>query len=120
MEDLFDNVGCDYPPLDYSRLLTPGENFVVHCETEAEAAHLVYRMIHDYPEKCRLWDDGVKWGIYERQCYRPNLNNDGALKYGSMDFYEEEGFAIIPFYDLLIQEIDVSEEPISLLLGGDE
>ena len=74
----------------------------------------------EYPEKCRTWRaDETHWGRYKKMCYRPNLNMpvEYTLKYCSLEHYEEEGFVIIPYEDLIVSDIEESEQQIDLLLS---
>jgi len=106
--------------IDFSPLLEEHKRFAVHCRTEADAEHFLKCLRKEYPDKCRGWTAGeTHWGRYERMCYRPNLNlpDEYTLKYCSYEHYEDDGFVIIPYEDLLIVDIEESEQQIDLLLS---
>lgn len=106
--------------IDFSPLFDENERFAVHCKTEADAEHFLKCLRKAYPEKCRTWRvDETHWGKYENMCYRPNLNmpEEFTLKYCNLEHYEAEGFVIIPYEDLLISDIEESEQQIDLLLS---
>ena len=66
-------------------------------------------------------EDDTRFGRYDRYCYRPNLNmpEGWGLKYCSYEYYECEGFTIIPFADLIVKsDIEESELSIDALFGG--
>lgn len=108
------------PEIDFSPLLQEGERFAVYCKTEDDAKHFLQCLRQAYPRKCRTWDEGdTRWGSYAKMCYRPNLNlpDEYTLKYCSYEHYEDEGFVIIPYEDLLIVDIEESEQQIDLLLS---
>lgn len=106
--------------LDFSPLFDEDKRFAVYCSTEVDAKHFLKCIRQEYPEKCRTWRaDETHWGKYEKMCYRPNLNlpDEYTLKYCSYEYYEDEGFVIIPYEDLLIVDIEESEQQIDLLLS---
>ena len=106
--------------IDFSPLLDGGKAFAVYCRTEVDAKHFLKCLRQEYPEKCRTWlADETHWGKYKKMCYRPNLNMpvEYTLKYCSLEHYEEEGFVIIPYEDLIVSDIEESEQQIDLLLS---
>ena len=108
--------------LDFSPLLVKGEKFAVYCETQEDAIIFLRCYRAKYPDKCRTWkEDDTHFGSYERHCYRPNLNMpaEWTLKYCSYEHYEEEGFTIIPFQDLIVHpDIEESDLSMDVLFGG--
>lgn len=110
------------PEIDFTPLLhpEPGQTLVVHCKTEDEAINFIRCLRNSYPSKCSNWEDGVtQWGKYKNMCYRPKLNmpNDYKLSYASLEHYLAEGYTVIPYEDLLIVDIEESEQRIDLLLS---
>lgn len=108
--------------LDFSPLLAEGKRFAVYCETEEEALIFLRCYRELYPERCNTWkDDDTHFGRYDKHCYRPNLNMPAGygLKYCSYEYYEDEGFTIIPFSDLVVlPDIEESELSVDALFGG--
>lgn len=108
------------PEIDFSPLLDKNARFAVYCRTESDALHFLKCLRRAHPDKCRGWDaDETHWGKYGKMCYRPNLNmpEEFTLKYCNLEHYEAEGFVIIPYEDLLIVDIEESEQQIDLLLS---
>lgn len=108
--------------IDFSPLLCEGKTFVVHCKTEDEAINFLQCLRNAYPDKCVDWEDGVThWGKYKNICYRPKLNMPSGyrLSYASLEHYLAEGYVVIPYEDLVIpSDIDESDQPINILVGG--
>ena len=107
--------------LDFSPLLTEGEKFAVHCETEEDAIHFLKCLRQAYPRRCRTWSPSeTHWGAHEKMCYRPNLNmpDEYTLKYCSLEHYEQNGFKIIRYDELIIHpDIKESEQSLGFLLN---
>lgn len=107
--------------LDFSPLLVKGQRFAVHCETKEDAEIFLACLRAKYPERCRAWREGeTHFGKYSTTCYSPCLNMDeyDTLKYCNKGYYEDEGYTIIPYADLIVTpEIQESEQSLDFLLN---
>ena len=90
-------------------------------KTEDDAKHFLQCLRQAYPRKCRTWGEGdTHWDSYAKMCYRPNLNlpDEYTLKYCSLEHYEDDGFTIIPYEDLIARpDIEESESSFDFLLS---
>lgn len=107
-----------YSPIDYTPLIKADGRAVVHCTTEEQARHFIARMSVDYPEHIAAWNlADTRYDNYKSEtCYRPHIHAPGDMKYCYKEYYEDRGFAIIPFQDIVIEdEIEESEHKMSFL-----
>lgn len=108
--------------LDLSPLLVKGKRLAVHCKTKEDAIHLLKCLTLEYPERCIGWATGeTHFGQYRNMCYCPRLNTDDilGLTYCSVEHFEELGYTIIPFEELLVcTDINESERSLDFLFGG--
>ena len=115
-----DNNKPEYPDLDFTPILGDGI-YVVHCTTAEDAEHFLAAMKRQHPSRCKNWN-GTKFGKYDDGiCYRPNLNMPEGynMRHCNLGYYQEEGYEIIPFEDLVIHpDIEESEQSVDLLFGG--
>lgn len=114
-----------YPEIDFSPLLVPNVRFAVRCESEEEAKAFVHAMIDNFPHKCEYWDKSdIKWrndlnGAYGGRAYYPDINNAECDNFstGDIQFARDNGFTIVKFSDLLIDQTQIEESnmPIDML-----
>ena len=107
--------------IDFTPLMADGKRFAVYIQTEEDAYEFLKQYKESFPHKFRGWSlADIHFDAYERICYRPNLNMPDpiTLKYCSYQYYEENGFTIIPFEDLIVHsEILESDCEISTLFA---
>lgn len=109
-----------YPELDFSALLNPDYDFAVHCSTDDQAVHFLKEVRRQYPKNAWSHND-TRWhdesgGI----AYSPYLNRGKRMTWDHVSHYEERGFVILEFEELIPfePEIDESECSIDILFGG--
>lgn len=92
--------------------IKPG--MVIHCKTEDEAKELFKHLDSlGYKWNCTRCDNSLneKSTLFEtcgdKMCYEIKTNN--TILYSDYDFYEEEGYTITEFSDLIIPEMSAEE-----------
>ena len=92
--------------------IKPG--MVIHCKTEDEAKELFEHLDSlGYKWNCTRCDNSLneKSTLFEtcgdKMCYEIKTNN--TILYSDYDFYEEEGYTITEFSDLIIPEMSAEE-----------
>lgn len=100
----------------------------VHCAGYEQAEALVEAIRATYPEKAGPWEniDDYNWYSYESEtCY--TLHNDDyngglvvdRLYYCYKSYYEENGYEIVEFDELLLDDVELQESdmPLEEFLG---
>lgn len=108
--------------IDLEHLIAEGEDFGIHCSTEAEFHILVDHINANYPlerneriDKFRAWSDfGSSIVVY------PNFHNCNKMSYGRLGGQASLKRKIYGFFELQSIEdlpIEQSDVPVSDLLG---
>ena len=108
----------EYPDLNLNPLLGDGR-YAVHCSAIEEAKHFVNQIKKQYPTKARGWNYGqTNWHSDCEMCYAPYLNENDTMCWCEREYYEEEGFTILEFSDLLPDsDLEESEQSLDFLLS---
>ena len=87
-------------------VIRPGEKIAVHCPTEIEAREFLAQLKNYNPDACRFWGPGeTNWHMYEWKTAYTFFNSAGEgclLTYSDIDYFEREGYEVIPVYRLSI------------------
>jgi len=95
----------------------------VHCDSEEQGKAIVDAIREFYPEMAKLWnsDNNDHWSYYgDRtcytlydECYEGGLELD-RLYYCNRTFYEDHGYEILEFEDLLTTDVEIVESDMLL------
>lgn len=87
--------------IDWSKIT---DNVAVNCRTEEEAAIFVEAAVRENDLNNQgLWDgSGTEWYIYRNEMCYSIINN--RLEYGDRPWCGRNGYRVIPFPDILIQD----------------
>lgn len=103
--------------LDLTPILS-NSKAVVHCPTRDQAAAFFTHMKEHYPEKVTNWNRGFECIYGNEQCYAPHFSDDRRMLQCPIGYYQENGYDIVEFADLvIIDEFEKSDIPISDLFG---
>lgn len=107
---------------DLSALLN--NPIAIHCATAEEAMELIVAFTKQFPDLISGVSVGdTYWYEYEEDtayaAYDNYYERPMSLGYSDDCWWKDEGYRIIQFEELCpISEIDESDQPISLLVGG--
>ncbi len=113
----------EYPTVDFTPLLEPEKLFAVRCESEDEARHLIAAMRVQFPDKMRHWpkDGSTFWGNDNGRAdggraYFPDINDaeHDRFLHGDVRYAKENGFTIVQFSDLVVQDEPLEESDMAL------
>lgn len=103
--------------LDLTPILS-NSNAAVHCSTRDQAAAFFSHMKEHYPEKVSRWRNGLECVYGNEQCYAPYFPDDRGMLQCSIGYYQEQGYDIVEFTDLVvIDDFEQSDVPVADLLG---
>lgn len=113
-----------FPTVDLSRML---ENppCVIHVASLKEAKTVIFNAKNQFPERVKNWDiERTHWGTYEENTgYTMFFEGDDEptlMSFASIPWFEESGYEVIEFSELLGPTIDIeeSDQPVAVLFGG--
>lgn len=100
----------------------------VHCDSEEQGKMIVDAIRESYPEMAKLWNPhgDTHWNNFEsKTCYTLyDESYEGGLEldrlyYCNREFYEERGYELLEFEDLLSEDVEIVDSDMSIedLLG---
>ena len=95
----------------------------IHCSSEDQGRMIIEAVKDNYPEMAKLWnrEDDTHWETYEGntcytlydQGYESGLELD-RLYFCNKEYYEDHGYEILEFEDLISDDIEMVESDISI------
>lgn len=117
-----DDLVHEFPPLDFTKLLDPDNDFAVRMPNEAAALHFIREVRRQYPDHSWHHDD-TKWSEDYELAYSPYLNRDcKTMTWDGVGHYKRLSFVILDFTDLFPEEeendLQEGDKSIEFLFGA--